>query len=75
MDVFQRDRLAACPSVFSATKWVKRSLSPYTLLWAFDFPITLDAKLLSRCQMGQWLPFHMEEYLSPQVVVSIIGTL
>ena len=75
LDVFHQGRLVACSSVFSATKWVMRSLSPYELLRAFDFPITLDTRLLSRCQMGQQLPFQMEESLSPLVVVSIIGSL
>ena len=74
LDMYHRMRLVACPSVFSKTKWVKRLLTPYELLRAFDIPITMDAVLLPKCS-GAVLPFGIEDSVSPLVITSILSRL
>ena len=74
LDMYHRMRLVACPSVFSKTKWVKRMLTPYELLRAFDMPITMDKMLLPKCSASV-LPFGIEDSLSPLVITSILGRL
>ena len=75
LDVFHRDRLVACPSVFVKSRWVKRSLTASELLRAYDFPITLDARLMPHCEMGRLLPFQMEESISPLICVGVFRSL
>ncbi len=65
----------ACPSVFLKSRWVKRSLTASELLRAYDFPITLDARLLPHCEMGRRLPFQMEESISPLICVGVFCSL
>ena len=72
LDMYHRMRFVACPSVFAKTKWVKRMLTSYELLRAFDMPITMDAKLLPKCS-GAVLPFGIEDSLSPLVITSILS--
>ena len=75
LDVFHRDRHVACPSVFAKSGWVKRSLTASELLRAYDFPVTLDARLLPHCEMGRRLPFQMEESVSPLICVGVFRSL
>ena len=74
-DMFHRQRLIACPSVFASTKWVERRLTGYELLRAFDIPISLDKLLLHRCTSTRCLPFKIEETITPLVVTSIFSSL
>ena len=75
LDMFHRQRLVACPCVFSTTKWVERGLTGYELLRAFDIPISQDKLLLPRCSSSRCLPFKIEESITPLVVTSIFGAL
>ena len=69
-DVESPSRLVACPSVFSKTGWVKRSLSHKELLRVFDLPTAMDKVLMERPHMLDFV-----DGLSPMVVTSIFRTL
>ena len=74
LNVYLKHRVVACPSVFSPTKWVKRCLSPYELLRAFDMPMKMDKFLLPQCSNSGALrtdsgvlPFGIENSVAPVV--------
>ena len=70
-DVFNPDRLIACPSVFSQTKWVKRKPTQKEFLRIFDSPVHHDKHVLPSNTPTPTVPRDLHYALSPLQVTSI----
>lgn len=68
LDVHEPLQLLACPSVFSHTRWVKRTLSESEKLRAFDLPVSMDHRF-------QALPPDIVRVVSPLVVTTVFRAL
>lgn len=69
-DVGQPTLPVCCPSVFSKTGWVQRGLSRKETLRLFDLPTEMDAVLLQRADVMEFV-----DGITPGVVTSVFRSL